>query len=152
MEAKRCSFGLFIFLELRLFWVSAHSEKAWAVILAQGGVRVPELNKVEERFCAYSESLWALPRIGQAQHLHLAACPVIDADHQGQALPTPIYLLFSKKKESSALSSSGWGRDSSSPHATPPSSAPCESHGGHVIQACLCIGIRVATDPMLPGG
>ena len=46
-----------------------------------------------------------LPRIGRAQHLHLAACPVIDADHQGQALPTPIYLLFSKKKESSALSS-----------------------------------------------
>lgn len=76
----------------------SHSEKAWAVILAQGGVRVLEL-KLRSVSVPTPGSCGACPALGRAQHLHLAACPVIDADHQGQALPTPISVVFKKERE-----------------------------------------------------
>lgn len=78
----------------------SHSEKTRAGILVQGGVRVLELNKVEEHFC--TTRLVCLPNIRPS--LHLAACPVIDADHLGQALPTPRSVVLKKGRESPALS------------------------------------------------
>lgn len=75
----------------------SHSEKAWAVILARGGVRVPELKL--RNVSVPTHGACGLPSIGRAQQLHLAACPVIDADHQGQALPTPVSVVPKKERE-----------------------------------------------------
>lgn len=131
----------------------SHSEKAWAVILAQGGVRVPELKLRNVSVPTPGACGLARHRAGPASP---PGCLPSNRRRPSGSGPSHTRICCSQKRKRALpfpleTFSSGWGRASSSPQATPPSIAPCEPHGGHVVQACLCIGICVVTGSVLPG-
>lgn len=63
-------------------------------ILAQGGVRVLERKLT---FLCPCIAVVGLP--SSRPSLHLAACPVIDADHLGQALPGAVSVVLKTERE-----------------------------------------------------